>query len=149
MNWIIIAAIEGALIIILGYALYDLRKKFFRLFQKEVPETQTEALAQIFSRADIAEKGIASLEERADILESIGAKSFQKVGFMRFNPFQDTGGDQSFSLALLDNENNGVIISSLYGREGNRVYAKAVDHGIPKQAISGEEKEVLEQAMNK
>ena len=68
---------------------------------------------------------------------------------MRFNPFEDTGGDQSFALALLDRENNGIIISSLYGREGTRVYAKAVDHGTPKHAISEEEREALERASRK
>ena len=75
--------------------------------------------------------------------------SVQKVGFLRFNPFQDTGGDNSFALALLDRENNGVILSSFYTREGVRIYAKQIENGASRQALSDEEKKVLEEALNR
>ncbi|MBI2054992.1 MAG: DUF4446 family protein [Candidatus Sungbacteria bacterium] len=146
---IIAIAVLGALAIAMSYFLYDTRKKFQWLFKSDLPENYGPALAQALERIDLAEKEIKVLSSRADILESIARISFQKIGFMRFNPFENTGGDQSFALCLLDKDNNGVIISSLYGREGTRVYAKAVDHGIPKHPISNEEKEVLERATRK
>jgi len=139
----------AALLAVVAVTLFRLRKKFMRLFSAAAPETHTELLTQILHRTEIAERDIASLRSRAEALEKIASRSFQKIGFMRFNPFADTGGDQSFALALLDHENNGLVISSLYNREGTRIYAKAVDHGSPKQALSEEEKEVLARAISK
>src|SRR3989344_240884 len=132
-----------------SYLIFDLRRRFFKLFSGGAPGTHAELLTQILRRTEIAERDIASLRSRAEALEKIASRSFQKIGFMRFNPFADTGGDQSFALALLDHENNGIVVSSLYNREGTRIYAKAIDHGTPKQALSEEEKEVLERAINK
>ncbi|MBI3627667.1 MAG: DUF4446 family protein [Candidatus Sungbacteria bacterium] len=132
-----------------GYFLYDTRKKLVRLFLNKVPESHEEFLSQIVRHVERHENNFNTLIPKIEALESLANRSFQKIGFIRFNPFADTGGDQSFSLAILDQENNGIIISSLYGREGTRVYAKAVDHGVPKQPISGEEEEVLARAMSK
>lgn len=53
----------------------------------------------------------------------------QKIGLVRFNPFNDTGGDQSFILALVDEQDSGVVISGLHTRNGTRWYAKKVQHG--------------------
>lgn len=53
----------------------------------------------------------------------------QKIGLVRFNPFNDTGGDQSFILALVDGENSGVVVSGLHTRNGTRWYAKKVENG--------------------
>ncbi len=74
-------------------------------------------------------------------------KHIQKYALIRFNPFEDTGGDQSFVVALLDAENNGVVISSLHSRGGTRVYAKGVTDAKPTaHPFSKEEKEVVEKA---
>ncbi len=68
----------------------------------------------------------------------------QKLGFKRFNPFTDTGGDQSFALSLLDENNNGVVISSLHSRESTRIYAKRILAGkSANQVLSKEETEVI------
>ena len=53
----------------------------------------------------------------------------QKVGFVRFNPFPQTGGDQSFSLSLLDENDNGFVLSSLHSRDTTRFYAKTIKNG--------------------
>ena len=71
----------------------------------------------------------------------------QKMGFVRFNPFSDTGGDQSFCLAILDGQDNGIVISSLHSREQTRVYAKEIVAGKPKGVeLSKEEREALKKA---
>ncbi len=71
-----------------------------------------------------------------------------KQALIRFNPFGDTGGDQSFVLALLDNHNNGVIISSVHARTGTRVYAKEISKGLSKYNLSDEETIALQKALN-
>lgn len=74
-------------------------------------------------------------------------KNFQKYALTRFNPFEDTGGDQSFVAAILDGQNNGLVISSLHSRGATRVYAKQVEGGKDTtHKFSREEREVVEKA---
>ncbi len=66
------------------------------------------------------------LTARTAVLEAAQKRAFQRVGFVRFNPFEETGGNQSFALALLDAAGDGWVLSSLHARSGTRVYAKAI-----------------------
>jgi uncharacterized protein DUF4446 len=79
-------------------------------------------------------------------LEAGAVRAFQRVGLVRFNPFEDTGGNQSFALALLDAEGNGWVLSSLHARTGTRVYAKAIRGGRSDGALSDEEAAAIKQA---
>jgi len=94
------------------------------------------------------------LEGRVKKLERISEEiieknkfSVQKIGIVRYNPFSDVGGDQSFSLALLDENNNGVVITSLFTRDDNRVYGKAINKGLSKHSLSKEESKAINQAI--
>lgn len=130
---------------ILGWFLFILRRKISRIFGDTIPgDVQTDILRRV--RTLETQNEIAS--PRMERMEEVSRTSVQKVGFSRFNPFQDTGGDNSFTLALLDNEDNGVIISSLYMRGGTRLYAKQIERGTPKHPLSDEEQKVLEEAIN-
>ncbi len=82
-------------------------------------------------------------------LDVMAETSIQKVGLVRFNPFDDTGGDQSFALALLDSSDNGVIVSSLYSREGTRIYAKSIIRGESRHHLTDEEREAIRRAIKK
>ena len=75
-------------------------------------------------------------------------KHLQKSGFVRFNPFTDSGGDQSFALAILDGHNDGFVISSLHSRDQTRTFAKPVKAGIgEKFELSKEEKLAIDTAI--
>lgn len=74
--------------------------------------------------------------------------NIQKLALKRFNPFSETGGDQSFVLVLMDKDNNGVILSSLHQREVTRVYAKEVKGGHSSHKLSTEEAMTLKEAIN-
>ncbi len=71
-------------------------------------------------------KRIRDIERVIQKSNEEGQLHLQRLGIVRFNPFSDTGGSQSFSLALLDAQNNGIVITSLYARTGNRWYVKKV-----------------------
>ncbi len=86
------------------------------------------------------------LGTRTGRLEAGAPRAFQRVGLVRFNPFEDTGGNQSFALALLDGEGNGWVLSSLHARSGTRVYAKAIRGGRSDGALSEEETDAIKQA---
>jgi hypothetical protein len=87
------------------------------------------------------------LSARSAMLEAAGRRAIQRVGLVRFNPFEDTGGNQSFALAMTDVAGTGFIVSSLHTRTGTRVYAKAVSDGRSDGALSEEETEALRLAL--
>lgn len=71
------------------------------------------------------------------------------VGLVRFSPFHDTGGDQSFALALLDGEGNGVMVTALHSRSDSRLYAKPLEHGSSDYALTPEEREAIDRALRR
>ncbi len=83
-------------------------------------------LEKILKNFEDQSKTSEQLEHEIEKFQKENLCNFQKMGFVRFNPFSETGGDQSFSLALLDAEGSGVVISSLHSRELTRLYAKPV-----------------------
>ncbi|MFL5727738.1 MAG: DUF4446 family protein [Chloroflexota bacterium] len=87
------------------------------------------------------------LSARSAMLESNGRRALQRVGLVRFNPFEETGGNQSFALAMTDAGGDGFVISSLHARAGTRLYAKAVQAGRSDAALSAEEAEALRLAL--
>lgn len=70
----------------------------------------------------------------------------QKVGIVRFSPYSNTGGNQSFALALLNMEDTGVVLLSLHNREGTRIYIKPVVKGSSQLELSSEEKRAIDDA---
>ena len=87
------------------------------------------------------------LAARMAILEGAQRRAFQRVGLVRYNPFEETGGNQSFALALLDAAGDGWVLSSLHARSGTRVYAKAITAGRSDATLSGEETDAVQQAL--
>lgn len=96
----------------------------------------------------VLEKNIGEAFLKIKGLESTLETTIQKTGIVRFNPFNDMGGNQSFIIALLDQKNNGFVISSLFAKDGNRVYTKEVKAGKSDHTLSNEEKESIEKAIN-
>ena len=96
---------------------------------------------------DSLERDIRDAFAKIKGLEDTLEKTIQKIGVVRFNPFNDIGGDQSFIIALLDDKNTGFLISSLFVKEGSRVYAKAVRQGKSDHTLLKEETEAIEKAI--
>jgi len=94
-------------------------------------------------------RDLDELTARMAFVESSARHHFAKEGLVRFNPFPDTGGNQSFALALLDESEDGVVISSLHSRTGTRIYAKAVSGGKADTSLSAEEQEAIDTARAK
>lgn len=76
------------------------------------------------------------------------SKCIQKVGVVRYNAFKDTGSDLSFTVALLDEKNDGVVFNGIYSREMSNIYAKPVNNGNSTYTLSEQEIEAIERAMN-
>jgi hypothetical protein len=89
---------------------------------------------------------LATVETRLEALAERGRGAVQHVGVVRYNPFEDTGSNQSFALALLDDRADGVVISSLHSRQATRLYLKPISGGRSEAALSAEETEALKKA---
>jgi len=106
----------------------------------QVLEGHTDAIDELAKRLDALNKLHHELEELAH-------RSIQKVGVIRYNPFNDTGGDQSFAIALLDSQGNGIVVSSLHSRTDTRVFAKPVQSGRSRYPLSDEEQDAINKAL--
>ena len=94
------------------------------------------------------EKNLEELVQFSKYVEKMALNSIQKVGVIRFNPFSDTGGDQSFSIACLDAQDNGFTLTSLFTREGTRIYTKPISNGESKYPLTEEEKRAIGEAVS-
>jgi hypothetical protein len=124
----------------------DLERRLVRLTRgaddgnlQDVLEQHLDSVARVVDDVD-------ALAARAAALDARSMRAFQRIGFVRFNPFEDTGGNQSFALALLDGHEDGLVISSLHTRAATRMYAKTVSGGRSDGALSAEESQALELA---
>lgn len=136
------------LIVVIGYLIFQ-NFKFKRrldLFFRKGGKDLGEVLGNLIKKLEGQETDLKKIFEEISRLNQVSERSFQKIGVVRFNPFKDVGGDQSFSIALLDLNNNGFVITSLYGREGNRIYAKPINNGKSEYSLSEEEIEAIEKA---
>jgi len=120
-----------------------LRGRLDRITLGEDGQTLQGVLETHLGRVVSAQADVIDLGRRTERLEIDGRRAFQRIGLVRFNPFEDTGGNQSFALALLDAEEDGIVLSSLHSRGNTRIYAKAVAAGRPEAALSAEEMEAL------
>ena len=94
-------------------------------------------------RVDEVGRRLDELVQVHEVLERRSRGSLQHIGLVRFNPFDDTGSDQSFAIALLDDQRDGVVLSSLHGRANTRLYAKPVENGASSHNLSDEETEAI------
>ena len=92
---------------------------------------------------------VEAVDHLARRLEKAAYFSLQHMGVVRYNPFQDTGGDQSFAIALVDGHGNGVVLSSLHGRDATRVYAKPLQKWESTYSLTDEERQAIALAYQK
>jgi hypothetical protein len=149
-NILIIAVVILLLIIwniFLQILILRIRKKI-RIFLKgrKVKDLE-EVISEQLKRMRNIEGDIKDISKWNENLQNLCDISITKIGVVRFNPFKDTGGDQSFVIALLDSSNSGLVLSSLYTREGNRVYAKPIEKGKSIYHLSKEEETAINNAV--
>ena len=129
------------------FAYRRLQKNYLTLMQSGNKKTLDSILSELLHDQQRTKEDIAKLVSRCDRIEKDEGYHIQKIGLLRFNPFKDTGGDQSFILALVDAHDTGVIITALYSRSGTRWYSKRVIKGQgAEHQLSDEEKKTLHMA---
>ena len=120
--------------------------KFMKKLNKG--ENIEEMLKTYISKVDNVQEANKEIVSYCERIEDNITKCIQKVGIVRYSAFKDTGSDLSFALALLDSNNNGVVLNGIYSREMSNIYAKPVEAGKSKYKISEEEQDAINKAMN-
>ena len=132
----------------LTFYLYKIKKFNQRLVEGVNKGNLTNVLDKILDNLDNNKLNIEDLRKRLDNISDEVIRHVQKVGLLRFNPFEDTGGDQSFVLAILDGKDTGIVLTSLHNRGITRWYAKKVEEGRGvDHELSDEEKKTIKQAV--
>jgi hypothetical protein len=146
---VIVEVLLTTLIVALWLKNRRLKRKLDVFFSgKEARDLETVLLEQLANTKEL-DLEIQELFEISNRLRELGLKSIHKSAVLRFNPFKEVGGNQSFSVVLLDGKNSGAVISSLHTREGTRVYAKPVVAGEADEfPFTDEEKATIAQAIS-
>ena len=148
--------IVAALIVVLFIAfivtiikMHVLNKRY-KNFMRKIGDGKNieEDLENYMYRVERIEKQNADISNHLNNLDKDVSKCIQKVGIVRYNAFKDTGSDLSFALALLDENNNGILLNGIYSREMSNIYAKPVEKGVSSYTISEEEKQAIEKAIS-
>jgi hypothetical protein len=143
---IIICVIALSLGVVALTQLRSLSSRFTATLGGSTSDSLESTLSKHLARVEEVDTRLTQLNAEYERLSITGATASQKISVVRFNPFGDTGGDQSFSLAVLDAHDSGYVLSSIHGRQGTRVYVKPVDFGKSKYQLSTEEQQALTQA---
>jgi hypothetical protein len=126
--------------------LRQLERRYEHLFSDDQEPSCAAALERLSDRFAKVNTRTERLVVQMGEIDQTLLRCVQGVGFVRYSAFEDTGGDQSFSLALVDGDGDGVVISALYGRDATRVYAKPVAGWTSSRALAQEEEQALKKA---
>ncbi len=152
LGWILFS-ILGIILIVANFwsflKIRQLNKKSELFFSGKKGTDLEEIILNQQKEIEKLDKDIEKIYKGSEKIYKLAHKGIHKIGVIRFNPFKDVGGDQSFAIALLDGKNNGLVISSLYTREGTRIYTKSIIKGVsPKHPLTEEEKKAITKALN-
>lgn len=136
------------LVIISLCKLKTLKRRVDSLTRGKDTESMEDIILSYLQRVESLEEGEEITRAALTAIKDNLKITYQKKGLVKYDAFREMSGALSYSLALLDKENNGVLISSMYSREGCYTYAKDIVNGESKINLSEEETEALKQAMN-
>ena len=143
-------AVTGAFfiwLVILTFLVLKQKSFFKELFPKDNSRDIRNRFKEVLEAISRFEKENQILDNRLTGFKKDSLGNLQNLAVLRYNPYNDTGGEQSFSLALLNGRLNGIVLTSLHSRAGTRIYLKDIKNGKSQLELSKEEAQVLEQAV--
>lgn len=144
---VMIILLIGFIVLLIKFS--NLSKKYKSFMEKlGKGKNLEEDLETYMYRVEKVEKQNAEIFHQMQNIENTLIKSIQKVGIVRYNAFKDVGSDLSFTLALLDNKNNGVVLNGIYSREMSNIYAKPIENGKSSYVLSEEETQAIQKAID-
>jgi uncharacterized protein DUF4446 len=147
LGLVVAVLVLGAWVALLQRSEAGLRRRLRRVLPEGESGGIDEILDRQLKRLDGLGDRVDALNKLHHELDALSQRTIQKVAVIRYNPFSDTGGDQSFAIAMLDSLGNGVVLSSLHSRTDTRVFAKPVQGGRSKFQLSDEEQDAIKKAL--
>ena len=151
-NYLIFSFILNILFIILfiiNYIRLANMKKSYDKFMKKLGKGENieEMLKNHLEKVEFVHKQNEEILDYCRKIDNDFGKTISKIGIIRYSAFKDTGSDLSFTLALLNKENDGVVLNGIYSREMSNIYAKPIKNGESTYTLSKEEKEAISKAI--
>ena len=147
--WLVVTILLVIGFIVMISKLSSLNKRYKKFLEKLGSGKDIEEdLETYMYRVEKVEKQNNEILNYVKTLDEDLTRCIQKVGMVRYNAFKDTGSDLSFTLALLDEHNDGVVLNGIYSREMSNIYAKPVKNGTSTYTMSDEEKQAVQKAMS-
>ena len=143
----------GLIILLIFYIINCIRlgkiRKDYKTFMKKLGNGNNieEMLKSYIYKVEDIDVKNQEIQAYCNKLDNDMAKCIQKIGIVRYSAFKDMGSDLSFTLALLDEKNDGVILNGIYSRELSNIYAKPIKNGKSTYTLSEEEKQAIDLAM--
>lgn len=152
-DWAVFVLIEAVVVSWLGFLTFLVWKQnkfLISLFPKSGSRDIRKKFEEITEVIEGFKGELSDLKVQIEKLGNQGLQHIQKVELLRYNPYNDTGGDQSFAVCLLDDEGSGIVITSLHARSGTRIFSKEIVAGKSKKhQLSKEEELVIKKAIEK
>lgn len=140
--WMIINSVKIA-------SLKNKNKKLSQILKSSNGESLEDAILKVTQFREETNREIDDIVKKIILMEEDNKQAIKNIGFIRYNAFGDMGSDLSFSLALLDKQLDGVVVTSIYGRDESNVYAKPIEAGKSEYKLSVEEVQALDRAKSK
>ncbi|MDP4009030.1 MAG: DUF4446 family protein [bacterium] len=121
----------------------------FSFFSKTKSNDDPKSLQEAVLHIKRLEKKIQHMEEGLQACQLEVNRAISRVATVRYNPFREIGGNQSFSIALLNTQGEGVVLTSHYGRDMTRMYAKQIHEGSSSHSLSTEEQDAIDIALER
>ena len=143
---IIFFILVGIIFLIGAVWIFVTEKRLKRFFLGKKAKDLEETIVALEQNIEKLNKARENIEKEIVLLNSKLKKSIRGLQTIRFNPFPDQGGNQSFAVGMLNEEGDGLVLSSLYSRERMSIFAKPIKNGASIYELSAEEKEALKKA---
>ena len=137
------------IVLVQGKAINNIESRYKKMMRGTSTQNLEELIINNLDSINESEEKSKECLKEIEELKKKTKSCVQKIAITRYKAFEDVGSDLSFSIALLDNNNDGVILTGIYGRQESTTYAKPIDKGISRYDLSEEELCVLNEAVNK
>ena len=151
----VIAGLSGIVLFLLlvvlcqGISISRLRSRYNKMMSGEETGANFEKMMlDHIDRVRVVSEEMEKLHEKNRELDALLQLAITNVGVVRFRAFEDMGSDLSYAVALLDSNKDGVILSSIFGREDSRSYVKPIEKGQSSYTLTKEEEEAMRKALN-
>lgn len=145
--YVVSFAVLSLWILVLSIILYKTRKHYFDLISSTNKNKLDQILETLISKDERFTQELEEVRNQLKRFENNAKSHIQKIGLVRFDPFKTWGTDQSFVLAIMDGNDDGIVLNYIYTKEGLRVYSKKIKKGKGQEyELSVEEKKAIEKS---